>query len=142
MEYLIRAATLEDKKFITRLYAQARAEVGQFNPYSVWEKHIEGKGSERFIIVPEMAVCFYFFSKKHKCYVLSDIVVHKEHRKKGLGAFIVTYLIKRCRRLKSPLMCKSKVTNENAVFWAKMGFKNIGQTTNEAGELHDVWIIT
>lgn len=141
MEYIIRSATLDDKKFITRLYAQARAEVGQFNPYSVWEKHLSGKSSEKFIVIPEMAVCFYFFSKRHNCYVLSDIIVHKEHRRKGLGAIIVNYLVNKCKRQRIPLMCKSKVANENAIFWRKMNFKHIGQTTNESGELHDVWIV-
>jgi N-acetylglutamate synthase-like GNAT family acetyltransferase len=142
MDYIIRSAVLEDRKWIERLYRQSKDEVGIFNPWMIWQKHINKQGSGTFIVIDQIAVVYYYHSSKQRCIVLSDIVVDSEHRNKGIGKVMVNYLIKKARTMGIALTCKSKITNPNAQFWSQMGFQKVGQALNASGELHDVWIIT
>lgn len=125
-------ATIEDKDWIKRIYAEAKEELGSFNLFYAWDDFVSGKKG-KFIIVRPKAFIRYDYSNKYHSWVIHDIGVAKDYRGTGLAGYIIKFV-------PTPMLLKCNQSNTNGnLFYQRIGMKLSGTTFTRKGNPQNIW---
>jgi len=144
--YRIRSANYLDVDVLKAIYKQEKEHIGSFNLYQIWDNFLAGKGPNKFIIVEgeePIAMCNYSYSIRKNYYVINDVGVLANHKKKGVGRLIVEAIKSKAHREGKQLVLKCNCDNKPAnQFYEKVGMKLKGiNYTRSKGVKQNIWII-
>jgi GNAT superfamily N-acetyltransferase len=136
MELILRKATIEDLHMIKQIYKNEKEHIGNFNRFMEWNRYIQGnKISFTFVVVDGMAFCRYGWSVRYKHFVIYEIGVLPEHKRKGISRFIL-------EQLPRPLMLKCNEDNKvGNSFYKSCGMTLSVKTQTKLGVKQNIWTL-
>ena len=133
MNFNIQKATNNHKEFIKEIYKQEKKHLGSFNLYQSWDKYITKESPYKFFVLDGIGFMRYGYSKKYKSYLLQEIGIKEEHKKKGYAKILLNAIPK-------PLMLKCNFDNDAGnAFYERCGMTKVGKTSTKSGVEQNIW---
>lgn len=127
-EYTMRRAEPDDQKWVAKLFDKNKDILGKVGGGTVfWRALNSGNPREHFWVIPEVAF-IHWMQRKDGTSVLYEIAVDAEHKRKGLGARLLSLLNK-------PIELKTDADHEESnKFYQKLGFVKMGFKFAKSGK--------
>ena len=135
MNYKIIAAQKRHEELVKSIYKQEKKHLGSFNLYQCWDKYLSKENNNKFWVIDNVGFVRFAFSKKYNSFILHDIGIIAQQKRKGYGKIFLD-------KLPRPLILKCNADNDKGnAFYKNYGMNKMGNTQTKKGEPQIVWSI-